>query len=1150
MRLLLYILIITFSFSIYAKENIATSPSNNLNKPTTSLENSVKDILNEKRLKDTEEEKKYLKDFKSAYAIFKDQANSFNNEILSQITMEYGEKKKFLKKIYKELTDEMLEDEKIKREQAIEVMERFIKKYPNNRYTPDILFRLADLHFEKTEYLYDAQKNAYEKQMDAYEAKKIAEKPIEPVKNYDKTLEYFKRILNDFPSYKQIAGAYYLTGYIYLQLSLDSENEVEKNYNSEKAKYYFEELVSNYPEGRYTARAYLRIAEYYYNKKPEANKPTTYYKYIALDYYDKALAVKGGDVFDYATYKKAWSFYTIADVINMDAYQQSIKIFSFLIDKYDKDDDDEIKMYREEAIEFIAISFVEGYENNTEVLKKYIEEDIKNAKYGREVLEKVAKAYFDGALWKMSINIYEMIFKYYPLNPENPSLYDYIIAAYLKLGDKEGAIAARDKFLSSFKKGTKWYEENSEDEKAMTILDDLNARYLYDAAAHHYNRAWELKDAGKDEEALKVFELASELYNKYLLEYPLSTNYYEVQYYYAEVLYLTGKFENSIKMFKKVRDNNEKFSHAEDAAKRIIDGYEGLLKEKIAKGELPAILKPKGNELEKLDDIKPLKMAEEYKILIKARDKFVEMFPGNSDAPVYLFKSAYDFYSHLQFEEARKRYFDLIDKYPDTEPARYALEDVYFSYIAENKYDQAEKFYTGIKKNPKYKNLKKEDLASINTLQAASVFKKAEYYTRRKEFDKAALVYLELYKRYPKSENALQSLRNADYSYKSANMPLKRISILKMINKYINNDDKIKNTKKARIEIASNILTISELSERFFDFQMAISYFEKYLKEFPNGGDVKYVYAKLPQLYYNNQDYDIAARRYLTYGPKLDEKNYIVYIYSAIESYKKAQKWNKIIDTYKLFLRKFGNKPKYKAEAIIVNYQIYETYLKLNSKKTAERYLKQTYKLFNKLKKPKDLKSQYGKQYLKAKYLAAKGEFLQVEKLLPFYVKMSVGGRRPLKNIKKKMAFAGKMIKLYDSVFKKYKEPEWAIASFFRKGYLNKQFAEALYAVKAPKGFNEDEIDAYKEQLEEFAEPYEETAEKLYKDAYAYSQKFNINNEWTENLLIELNKIDKETYIIPKKMLSKEEEGMILDIQKTDRYHIIEVEEGDDGEEK
>ena len=161
-----------------------------------------------------------------------------------------------------------------------------------------------------------------------------------------------------------------------------------------------------------------------------------------------------------------------------------------------------------------------------------------------------------------------------------------------------------------------------------------------------------------------------------------------------------------------------------------------------------------------------------------------------------------------------------------------------------------------------------------------------------------------------------------------------------------------------------------------------------------------------------------------------------------------------------------------------------------------------------------------------------------MEKQLPIYERMPVGGRNPLINIKKKIKFAVKMTKLYNGLIAKYKEPEWAIAAYFRKGYLNKQFAEALFAVEPPKGLDEDEQDAYKEDLEDFAEPYLDTAEKLYKEAYTYAVKLNIDNDWTKKLLLELNKIDKDTYKIPKKLIDKENRILTLQDDLSPLYEI------------
>jgi len=1096
-------------------------------------ENNIK-----KQLNSIEEKKEYLDDFEKAYAIYKEQGNSYYNYILDHVKTEYANKRKFIKLKYGNLTKELMGEEEIKRKQAINVMEDFIIRYPDNKeYTPDVLFRLADLYFEKEELDYSNKKEEYEVQIEDYETGKSTVKPIEPEKKYTKTLYYFKRIINEFPEYKEISGSYYLTGYIYLQLMADTDDERKKNIYSEQAFSYFKMLVDNYPDSQYTARAYLRIAEYYYDKRPEVDKSATYYKYFAIKNYRKALAVKGNDVYDYAMYKMAWSYYTVADSNHIEDYNNAIDIFSSLIQKYDGNDEDEIKLYREEAISFTAISFVEGFENDTVVLRKYIEKQGKPA-FGREVLSEVARAYYDGALWKISIKIYNMIFEYYPLNPENPALYDFIISAHVKLGDEKGAIEAREKFLRDYRKDSPWYNANVDNEKAMALLKSFNARYLYDSAAYHYNNGYSYMEKGEKDKAILSFGMAADLYNNLLINFPLNTDYYKIQFYYAETLYLLKQYDKSIVMFKKVRDNNEHIEFSEDSSRRLINCYEGIIKEKIKNKELIVAGKPDSEKLAQEEVIKELDLPNDYKELIKARDEFMKMFPRDKDAPVYSFKSANDYYRHYHFEEARRRYFKLMQDYPDSEPAKYALEDIYFSYMAQRKYDEAEQFYANIIKDPKYSNLKKEDLENIKTLQSASVFKKAEQFYKNKKYESAALAYISLYKNYPDSPNALQALMNADFAYKKAKTPLKRINLLKEINKYIRTRKELFSQKKYQVDVSSNILTIAGISERFFDFNMTINYYEKYLKEFPTGGDIKFVYSKLPQLYYNNKDYEKSASFYLKYGPKLDEKNHVLYMQNAIAAYQKSQDWNKVIKTYKLFIRTFGKNKKYRYRTILINYYLYETYLKLNEKKNADKYMRNTYKLFAKVKPPKDLNSLLGKEYSRAKYLAAKTNFLQVEKQLPIYERMPVGGRNPLVNIKKKIKFAVKMTKLYNGLIAKYKEPEWAIAAYFRKGYLNKQFAEALFAVKAPKGLDEDEEDAYKEDLEEFAEPYLDAAEKLYKEAYSYAIKLNIDNDWTGKLLVELNKIDKDTYKLPKKLIDEENKLLILEDNTLPLYEI------------
>ncbi len=1087
-----------------------------------------------KKILTSDERKLFYEEEMKVFQIFKEHGEVFNNEILEKVKEEYKNRQTFISDLYDKQIDASSEDEIEKRENTISMMERFIRKYPKDKqFTPDVLFRLADLFFEKTEVDHEKYLKEYEKQLALFESGELKTEPKEPKKSYDKTILYLKRITDNFQSYTQIDGAYYLLGYIYLQMKNDEDDEKKKIDYADDAKKYFQLLVDKYPQSPYVARAYLRIAEYFYEKKTEPEKPATFYKYAAIENYQKALNVEGSDVLDYAMYKLAWSYYTIADQSNIENYDKAIDIFAALIQKYDQDKEDTIKLYREESIDFSAISFVEGFENDLKKLTNYIETKGVPT-YGRDVLNKVAVAYFDGELWKTSVDIFNIILKYYPTHPENPTLYDFIIPAYFKLGSEKGTIEARERFLKDYSEGSEWYKENFENEKAMALLSTLNSKHLYDAAAYHHDQANKFFDSGKKEEALLSFGMASQLYSKFLVDYPLSTDFYNVQYYYAVTLFELGKYEEAARMFKRVRDNNEFFEHAEDASRRLILSYQEELKRLIQDGKEELVSKPNPDDLEKLEKIEQKEMSDVYKELIAVRDKFTTMFPKNEDAPVFSFYNASDFFNHLQFEEARRRFFELIAKYPNSEPARYSLEEIYKSYIAERKYDEAENFYADVQKNKSFSFIveRKEDLANIKKLQTLSVFRKAQLLYSQKKYEDAAVEYLRLYKHYPKSEYALDALRNANFSYKEAKKPLKRIDILKQLIQHIDQTQELKKDEKAQLEVASYILEIADISERFFDFQMTINYFELYLNRFKTGDDVKYVYSKLPQLYYNNQNYNKAAELYAFYGPKLDEKNQITYLFASIESYKKAQNWDAVIESYQKFIKSFGKNTKYEALTIEVYYEMYETYLKMNQKPLADEALQNTFKRFKKLPESKS------PEYARAKYLAAKTEFLHVEKQLPYYEKMPIGGNNPAVSIKKKVDYAKNLAAMYDKVAVYYKVPEWSIAAFFRKGYLNKQFAEALFAVKAPTNLDEDEQDAYKEELEMFAEPFEEEAFRLYKEAYEYSKKLNIENDWTIKLLIELNKTDKEAYPIPKTLKEYQDDVLELD-SKEDIYRDL-----------
>ena len=105
---------------------------------------------------------------------------------------------------------------------AIRVFEEFVRKHPNHRrWTPNAIFRLAELYYEKAFEDYVLALDDFPKQQEAYakaiESGKRPEEltPVaEPKADYDKVVSLYRRLLTEFPEYRFNDATHYLLGYV------------------------------------------------------------------------------------------------------------------------------------------------------------------------------------------------------------------------------------------------------------------------------------------------------------------------------------------------------------------------------------------------------------------------------------------------------------------------------------------------------------------------------------------------------------------------------------------------------------------------------------------------------------------------------------------------------------------------------------------------------------------------------------------------------------------------------------------------------------------------------------------------------------------------------------------------------------------------
>ena len=97
-----------------------------------------------------------------------------------------------------------------RRRDAIAMFEAFLLKYPNDkRWTPDAMFRLAELYYEKSAEEYLDADEAYKKALDTPSPPDTPP----PRVDYTPTINLYRRLLTEFPSYRFLDAAYYLLGF-------------------------------------------------------------------------------------------------------------------------------------------------------------------------------------------------------------------------------------------------------------------------------------------------------------------------------------------------------------------------------------------------------------------------------------------------------------------------------------------------------------------------------------------------------------------------------------------------------------------------------------------------------------------------------------------------------------------------------------------------------------------------------------------------------------------------------------------------------------------------------------------------------------------------------------------------------------------------
>ncbi len=1048
----------------------------------------------------SEEDRALLDEISAAIELYENESREFRREVHLLVQKKYEEKRNTLANSYEKAIRDLEVLERKERLDAIAAFLEFLQRHPDDpKYTPDVMFRLAELYYEKSADDHAVAMRAYEETLRKIEPGSEEELPPEPKVDFGESIALYQKLLTKFPTYRLNDASLYLLGYC---------QEKQEDFITALGSY--QQLIASYPQSRFATEAWVRIGEYYFDAYdvPDALS-------LAADAYEHAVADTKHTLYDKALYKLGWVYY------RLDRFDDAVARFITLADFYEeeakrKGEEEVGGDLRAEALQYTAISFVdEKWGSLAKAVQLF--KSLGGRAYESEVFRRMGDVYFDQTKHPEAIEAYRLVLQRNPLHRDAPAIQQRIVQAYERDRRLEEAFAESTRLANMFTPGTPWHDHWKHDPDVVQASADLAEKSLYSAAIYHHQQALVYKQEGRFDQAKAAFESAARAYDGYLQRFPRSKNAYEIEFYLAECQYNSFQFEEAGRHYAAVRDSSQDVKYRSDAAYAAVLATQKQLDADIASGttiQLPVLTSAQRPEGEK---VAPIELTKREQALVAAGDRYIELSKeGDERNPGIAYRAAELFYTHNQFDEARRRFEAIVTGYPKSEVAKYATNLIVESYLIDKNWRAVEEVAARLAENKDVIDPKSELFTQLTKFKLGGRFKLAEELMAKGAWDEAAKKYLALVAEEPKHEYADKALNNAAVSYENVQ---RFDSALKIYERIFAEYPKSSLADAALFRVAVN-------AEKSYDFDKAIEKYQKLAKDYPTSKDRESALFNIARLHEGLQRYGEAAQAYLRSAevyPNSDEapKN----TYRAALIYEKQGDVTKEISALTSFIKKYSGKPAQAELVIDAHKRIADAHRDRKNDALAKKSYAAAADEFDK----RGLKPEGAPIGAEA---AAESRFRLAEYVFADFDRLKIGGTsKALANsFTAKRDAVKKVNTAYDAVLK-YKRGEWTLAAFYRKGYTLERFAQTILDTPVPpeiKRMGEEAVVTYQDALAAQTVALEDKAVETYSAAWLESKRLRVSNEWTKKTLESLNRFRPADYPMLKEAKSLVSDALVL----------------------
>jgi len=1034
-----------------------------------------------------------------------------------------------------------------------DLMQRRGSRYRN---AASIYFRLAETWWDETHYQYLLQRAEFNKKLQAFDQGRLSVRPTEPVENYQKSIEYYEKVLRQFPNYKRIDEVVYRLG----KAALGQGKALGDKVLSNKGVQYLNQLVQRHSNSRYIPNAHLALAEHFF----DSNNLT-----LAKMNYERIVQnFRGSPMFNYALYKLGWVYY------NLREFRRTVETFQTVVREISKAGGKAIG-FKDQALKDLVPAFSE-LERGWPEAKEYFTKVEGEKKMWKRLL-RLANIYVAKDKDQLAVELFGHFIETHPTDKRCVDWWEQIIDIYLKLehfGDIERAIR---KFLAFTDDRTSpWVAANKGHAETVEKAADMGEKYLLYMSNRFHQEAQKLEEQKKDPEGARPFYIkASKDYAEFVRRYPNSPKAYIVNFYYAEILFDHLKdYTRANQQYKRVIQLDRKGEYVEDAALGVIYSVEELMKQThacykndkwVEQPTCPLLLEPEVGEGTKVvktkekqevteDEVKnasvPKKRQELHPLeadYVMAADKYVELMEAlkaekgakwmkrknkgqNVQGIMYLASATY--YERGQYDKALQRLETVYNYNKAKLEAEIAVKTIVDIYARQKNWPKIEKWARIMVKRGKRK-LKLFKVKDLRKYIAISVGEQARELAERKDFEGAHSKYDTILREFRRDEPELAavSLFNKAAIYEIQKEEKKAIQTYERV---------VKEFKKSKVapEAMFNIGMIYEAQTQFKD---ASNSFLKMAKIRKNA-DAAQALINSGAILKALREYAAAAKVYgdfikLAKGLKEGDKGEIERLKALVPDaylevgkvWEKAGNLKKAVKAYGAVAKKMKNRPELRIEAIsrsmaFMHESDQAKFLaatkawndlpeaKQKKKKKPKKKSKNRKKVTKMIKQVTSIWQDPKAQKGMAVYYYAQAMFYAAEYMYDDFANLSLADVKKMKGLKPMLEKQAILLKGAEKAYFNVIDTTaagvgkaFAAAAAFKTGLLYYTFKEDLFNAPLPRtierlsdqGFTDVE-DRYRETIEKIAAPIEEQALVALRQAINVAHNLGVYNKWSK----------------------------------------------------